>query len=127
MESVQQRIEEQLSHLQTLYNQLGTVAFPLQEIIDSYTGDISNYIKDRAQHYSVRYAKWTSSVGRDDEERNRGKVDTNGRVMSGSGSGFEERWQSIPLSHVGVILSSLLEDGGALERALLLFPTALRF
>ena len=39
----------------------------------------------------------------------------------------EERWQSIPLSHVGVILSSLLEDGGALERALLLFPTALRF
>ena len=54
-------------------------------------------------------------------------MDTNGRVMSGSGSGFEERWQSIPFSDVGVILSSLLEDGGALERTLLLLPTALRF
>ena len=70
MDSVQQRIEEELSHLQTVYSQLGTVAFPLQEIIDSYTGDITKYIKDRAQHYSVRYTKWTSLVGRNDEERN---------------------------------------------------------
>lgn len=70
MKSVQQRIEEELSHLQTVYSQLGTVAFPLQEIIDSYTCDISQYIRDRAQHYSVRYTKWTSPVGRDDEKRN---------------------------------------------------------